>query len=144
MKHTTFDIIPSSLARSFIGFDELFNRAMNMQNSSNNEGYPPYNIEKCGDNNYVITIALAGFNEDDIEIKSQRGILEITGSAPKTDADKVYLHKGIAQRAFTRKFSLEENVEVEGADLTNGLLSIKLLRVVPEEQKPKMIQINRV
>lgn len=144
MKHTNnFDFLPQGFNRHFIGFDDLFNRALNSAKAATNEGYPPYNIEKTSDITYVITLAVAGFSEEDIEVKTERGVLEISGkiSDDKTE-ERVYLHKGLAQRPFSRKFSLEENIQVEGASLKNGLLEINLVKIIPEEKKPKLIEIK--
>ncbi len=137
---TAFSLAP--LFRSSVGFDrfnDLFETAMrNDQGSS----YPPYNVEKHGDDQYRIVVAAAGFQDEDLELQVERGVLTVSGGK-RADANKevTYLHQGIAQRAFKLSFRLADHIEVRSADLANGLLSIELERVVPEEAKPKRIPI---
>ncbi len=137
---TAFSLAP--LFRSSVGFDrfnDLFETAMrNDQGSS----YPPYNVEKHGDDHYRIVVAAAGFQDEDLELQVERGVLTVSGGK-RADANKevTYLHQGIAQRAFKLSFRLADHIEVRSADLANGLLSIELERVVPEEAKPKRIPI---
>lgn len=138
----TIDLSP--LYRSTIGFDRLgalLDTALRTDQSS--AGYPPYNIEVTGENRYGITLAVAGFEERELDIQVERGVLTVRGK--KTDdgkEERKYLHQGIATRAFERKFSLADHVEVTGAQLNNGLLSIGLVKEIPEAMKPKSIAIN--
>lgn len=124
----------------FIGFDRVLNR---MQNSTPGQtNYPPYNIVKLDDQRYTIEIAVAGFNEDDIEVELKDGVLNVF--AEKADKDEGdYLHKGISARAFRRSFTLSDTIVVNGADLVNGILSIELENVIPEEKKPRKIDIGK-
>lgn len=133
----------SPLFRRSIGFDrlnDLFEYAM----QSDTPSYPPYNVEKSGDNDYHIVVAAAGFAEDELSVNVENRVLTISSAkADKAESDQVtYLHRGIAQRAFKLSFRLDENIEVKGARLENGLLTVDLLRVVPEAQRPRQIQIN--
>ena len=124
--------------RTTVGFDRLLNL---LESADTAGGYPPYNIERSDENNYRVTIAVAGFGEKDLGVEVRDGVLTVTGK--REDADKAsYLHQGIAGRAFERSFQLAEHVEVKGARLENGLLHIDLERVVPEEKKPRRIVIN--
>ncbi|CNE69005.1 heat shock protein IbpA [Yersinia bercovieri] len=129
------------LYRSAIGFDRLFNLLESGQNQSNG-GYPPYNVELVDDNNYRIAIAVAGFAEQELEITTQDNILIIRGSHAGEPAQRTYLYQGIAERNFERKFQLAEHVKIKGANLVNGLLYIDLERVVPENLKPRRIEIK--
>ena len=136
---TRFDFSP--LFRSTVGFD----RMMNLLESASRvdepgAGYPPYNIEKTGDDSYRITMAVAGFGPDDIEIESKENALLVTGRQAD-NGERTYLYRGIAGRAFQRTFQLAEHVKVTGADLENGLLHIELAREVPEALKPRKIEI---
>ncbi len=138
----TTDLTP--LLRATVGFD----RMMNMLDAASglDEGalsYPPYNIEKTGDDAYRITMAVAGFGEDDLDVTVKENSLVITGKKPKADAEKVkYLHHGIATRAFERRFELADHIRVTGARLENGLLHVELVREVPEAMKPRSIPIE--
>jgi molecular chaperone IbpA len=133
----SFDFSP--LFRSTVGFDRMFDMLDQVADTS--QGYPPYNIERTSENQYRITVAVAGFGEKDLNVDVRDGVLSVTGK--REDADKqTYLHHGIAGRAFERRFQLAEHVEVKGAKLENGLLHVDLERVVPEEKKPRRIQIN--
>lgn len=131
------------LFRQSIGFDrfnDLFESALRNEAGSS---YPPYNIEKHGDDQYRIVIAAAGFQESDLELQVERGVLTVSGGKRENEAgDVTYLHQGIAQRAFKLSFRLVDPIEVKGAELRNGLLSIELVRIVPEEAKPKRISIG--
>ena len=137
----TYDLSP--LFRSSVGFDRwsnLFDTALRAGNNS--VGYPPYNIEKLGDDSYRITVAVAGFGEDDIEITAQENLLVVAGKLGEPREDGVtYLYRGIATRAFERRFSLADYVEVTGATLVNGVLTIDLAREMPEAMKPRHIAI---
>ncbi|MDN0123900.1 small heat shock chaperone IbpA [Yersinia aleksiciae] len=129
------------LYRSAIGFDRLFNLLESGQNQSNG-GYPPYNVELVDDKNYRIAIAVAGFAEQELEITTQDNILIVRGSHAGEPAQRTYLYQGIAERNFERKFQLAEHVKIKGANLVNGLLYIDLERVVPENLKPRRIEIK--
>lgn len=129
--------------RSNIGFDRigsLLNHALQSETSTN--GYPPYNIEVEEENSYAITLAVAGFSRDELEIQVENGVLTINGKKEEENKERKFLHQGIANRAFERKFNLADHVEVTGADLVNGLLTINLVKNIPEAMKPKSIAIN--
>ena len=134
----TFDLAP--LYRSTVGFDRLFSMLDGFEAAP---GYPPYNIERTGENDYRITVAVAGFGENELSIESKENTLTIKGEKQvKQDNTAEVLHQGIAARAFERRFQLAEHVEVRAAKLENGLLHVDLERVVPEEKKPRRITIN--
>jgi molecular chaperone IbpA len=137
----TIDFSP--FYRSTVGFDRLFNRLDGLVGQEA-KSYPPYNIEKVGDNAYRISIAVAGFAESDIAIESKENSLSIKGAkAPEgEDSKREFLHRGIAERAFELRFQLAEYVEVTGAALENGLLHIELKRELPESKKPRTIAIS--
>ena len=142
----SYDLSP--LYRSTVGFDRLF--AMLDQASSSDgavAGYPPYNIERTGDLDYRISVAVAGFAESDLVIESRENTLTIRGSrepvVPAGEAKREVLHQGIAARAFERRFQLAEHVRVDGASLENGLLHVDLAREIPEAQKPRQIPIGK-
>ena len=127
-----------------IGFDSMFNRVANFPQQENGS-YPPYNIRKEDDFNFVIELALAGFSEKDVEIELTENVLHVrsTGEKGKHNLETPdYVHRGIANRAFSRKFSLADDIIVKGAEFENGLLNITLERVVPEEKKPRIIPIT--
>ncbi|MDF2399575.1 MULTISPECIES: Hsp20 family protein [Pseudomonas] len=137
---TAFSLAP--LFRSSVGFDrfnDLFESALRNEPSSS---YPPYNVEKHADDQYRIVIAAAGFQEEDLELQVEKGVLTVSGGKRDANESVTYLHQGIAQRAFKLSFRLADHIEVKAAALSNGLLNIDLLRVVPEEAKPKRIPIN--
>ena len=137
----TLDFSP--LFRSSIGFDrmtQLMDSAM--KGADHVDGYPPYNIEKRDDNHYRISLAVAGFGPDDIEVTVKENTLVVSGKAKAVNTDKQFLHRGIAGRTFERSFQLADHIVVAGADLSNGLLDIDLERVVPEELKPRRIEIS--
>jgi len=133
------DIDFSPYFRSSIGFDRLFD--MLQQPADISSGFPPYNIERSDETHYRITLAVAGFRESDLSVDVDAGVLTVAGKteeAPKGG----YLYQGIAARGFERRFQLAEHVEVRGAKLENGLLHVDLERVIPEEKKPRRIDIN--
>lgn len=135
----------SQLTKSAVGFDDIFQRLSDFTDSLPKiPTYPPYNIRKSGENTYVIELAVAGFGKQDIEVTLEGGTLTIKGniSSETPDENNDYLFKGIADRAFTRKFTLADTVEVKNADLINGMLKIWLERFIPESKKPKTIPIN--
>jgi len=125
--------------RSSVGFDHLLD--LLEQGSEASQGYPPYNIERTDENNYRVTVAVAGFAEKDLNIEVRDGVLTVEGKRDPDDK-ATYLHQGIAGRGFQRQFQLAEHMEVRGARLENGLLNVDLERVIPEEKKPRRIAIN--
>jgi molecular chaperone IbpA len=136
-----FDFSP--LFRSTIGFDRLarlVDAATHVDSAA--LSYPPYNIEKTGEDAYRLTMAVAGFSQDEIDIVVQENTLHVTGKAQKEDENGRYLHRGIARRAFERRFSLADHIKVVGASLDNGLLHVDLVREVPEAMKPRTIKIT--
>ncbi len=138
MRH--FDLSP--LYRSTVGFDRLFSMVDQMSNVDNGSGgYPPYNIERTSENDYRITVAVAGFGEADLDIEVKQNVLTIPGKRSENE-EANYLHRGIAGRSFERRFQLADHVEVSGAHLENGLLHVDLVRRVPEELKPRRIEIS--
>jgi molecular chaperone IbpA len=130
----------SPLFRSSVGFDRL----AQLMDSARDDvpSYPPYNIERTGEDQYRITMAVAGFAENDIEITAQENALSVVGKQPKDEAPKSLLYRGIAGRPFQRRFELAEYIRVTGASLENGLLHIELVREVPEAVKPRSIKIG--
>lgn len=137
----TFDLSP--LFRSTVGFDRLsrlFDTAFQVDEGT--QSYPPYNIEKVGENAYRVTMAVAGFGEEDLEIVSTENSLVVKGRTKKEADGTAYLHRGIAGRAFERRFQLADYVQVKGAALANGMLHIELVREVPEAMKPRTIAIT--
>jgi molecular chaperone IbpA len=138
----TFDLAP--LYRSTVGFDRLFSMLDNVAGFDAGSTYPPYNIERTGENAYRITLAVAGFAENDISIEAKQNTLTIKGEKQaKTEEKKTeVLYQGIAARTFERVFQLAEHVEVKGAGLENGLLHVDLVRQVPEAMKPRRIAIG--
>lgn len=130
----------SPLYRSAIGFDRLAN-LIESAASNGNAGYPPYNIEQLGDNDYRISMAVAGFTQEELELSFQENLLTVKGNK-QADTERHYLYQGIAERGFERRFQLADYVRVKGADLKNGLLHIELVREVPEAMKPRKIEIN--
>ena len=138
---TTLDL--PSIHRHFVGFDSLFDEMDRMfENSPKGGGYPPYNIAQINENEYMISLAVAGFGMDNLSIEKDKNILKIEGTAPKGDENVNYLHKGIGGRTFRREFTLADHVDVVNANLELGMLNIHLKREVPEELQPKKIEIN--
>ena len=137
---TRFDFSP--LFRSTVGYDRVMH-ALEANSRAADEGYPPYNIEKVDENDYRITMALAGFGEDDLDIEGKDATVTVSGEIAQTkDEGRTYLHRGIAGRSFKRTFQLADHVRVSGAALENGLLHIDLVREVPEALKPRTIEIR--
>lgn len=136
---THFQHIENLLDRA-VGFDEMFNRLQTI-NQNSQGGYPPYNIIKDGDEKYAVEVAVAGFSQEDIVVELKEGNLIVSGKKSK-DEETNFIHKGIGTRAFTRTFTLSDDVVVKGADLTNGILVIELERIIPEEKKPRKIEIG--
>ena len=135
-----FDYTP--LYRSSVGFDRLF-RMLDEANSVEPTTYPPYNIERVGDDEYRITIAIAGFGPQDVNIEAKGNTLTVSGKKADRQQSGEVLHQGIAARGFERRFQLADHVEVKGADMDNGLLHIALKREVPEALKPRQIPIGK-
>jgi len=136
-----FDFSP--LFRSAIGFErmtDLLNSTM--RSDAHSQAYPPYNIERLGDEEYRITMAVAGFGEGDIDIIAQQNSLLVSGKLPKDEEKRDFLYRSIAGRAFERRFQLADYIRVKGANLENGLLHIDLVREVPEAMKPRQIKIS--
>jgi molecular chaperone IbpA len=131
------------LYRSSIGFDRLASLLDNsLKSNSSVSAYPPYNIEVLDENRYGITLAVAGFAESELDINVEKNVLTVRGKK-EDETERQYLHQGIADRTFERKFNLADYVEVVGADLQNGLLSINLMKEIPEAMKPKTITIGQ-
>jgi Molecular chaperone (small heat shock protein) len=132
----------SPYRRSTVGFDRLFNLLETGNVADAAEGYPPFDIVRDGDDSYRITLAVAGFRPDEIEIVAQQNQLSVSGKKADEKQDAQYIHRGIATRSFDRRFQLADFVEVRGANFQDGLLSISLQRVVPEAMKPRKIEIG--
>ncbi len=138
---TRFDT--SALNRALIGFDQLFNDVERRFANSVQNNYPPYNVIKHSENSFEIELAVAGFDREDITIEADQNQLTIRGEHSKTDSDSCeYLYRGLAARNFERSFTLADYIEVGDAELTNGILRVKLTRVVPEALKPRLIAIK--
>ena len=125
-----------------VGFDTMFDRLMNFSPTQQESGYPPYNIRKVDDYNYVIEIALAGFSERDIEVKVEDGVISVSSKEDKDTDTTQYVHRGIARRSFSRSWTLSDDMIVNGAEFQNGLLNINLEKVVPDEKKPRIVPIT--
>jgi molecular chaperone IbpA len=136
---TSYDYAP--LFRSSVGFDRVFNLLENAQRARSISDWPPYDIVKTGDDSYRISVAVAGFAQEDLDITFQSNLLTVTGKKQEA-ASESYLHRGIAGRPFEHRFELADHVRVNGADLSNGLLSIDLKREIPEALKPRKITIE--
>ena len=138
----TYDFSP--LFRYSVGFDrvqQLLDTAL--ERAKNAPGYPPYNIESVGENAYRITMAVAGFGENDLDVTVKENSLIVSGRNDRNGEDVTFLHRGIATRAFERRFELADHVKVTGANLVNGMLTVWLEREIPEEHKPRKIEIKR-
>ena len=136
----TFDFTP--FRRSTVGFDRLFEALENSARAEAVDNYPPFNIEKRGDDAYRVTVAVAGFAQDEIEITAQQNLLIVAGRKAEETGERVFLHRGIGTRAFERRFELADFVQVRNAALEHGLLVIDLVREVPEALKPRKIEIG--
>tara|TARA_Y100000034_G_scaffold35171_1_gene43165 strand:+ start:512 stop:952 length:441 start_codon:yes stop_codon:yes gene_type:complete len=124
-----------------VGFDSVFDRIFDdYSRISSTSGFPPYNIKKEDNDEYTIEIAIAGFSKEDLEAELKEGILTVKSKTDKEEGE--YLHRGIAKRGFSRSFTLSDGMVVSGADLVNGMLTISLKKIVPEEKKPRLIEIN--
>lgn len=128
--------------RATIGFDRLFDEMEARFANSASNGYPPYNIAQINEDEYMISLAVAGFGMDNLDVTKDKNILRIEGNAPKGDEHVNYLHKGIGGRNFRREFTLADHVEVVSAGLDLGMLNVHLKREVPEELQPKKIEIT--
>ena len=135
---TTLDLNP--LFRSSIGFDRMLNALQAASRVESIDNWPPYDIAKSGVDNYRITMAVAGFSLDELEVTQEQNLLLVSGKKASDD-NREYLHRGIASRAFQRRFELADHVKVTAASLVNGLLTIDLRREIPEEMKPRRIEI---
>ena len=138
---TTLDLSP--LYRNSIGYDRmgaLLDTALRSQKAA--VGFPPYDIEATGDDRYAITLAVAGFEESELDIQVEKGVLSVRGKKAEESDEKSYLYRGIANRSFERKFNLADFIEVSGADLKHGLLTVSLVKEVPEAMKPRSIEIG--
>ena len=136
-----YDLSP--LYRSTVGFDSLASMLEQVANFDKEATtYPPYNIQRLTDNEYRITMAVAGFGKEDVQIEVKENTLSIRGEKKQADTERTFVHRGIASRAFERRFQLADHVEVKGADVKDGLLSVDLERELPERLKPRMIEIG--
>ena len=139
MRHTNF----APLYRSTVGFDRLFQLLDGMGAADGDApGFPPYDIEKLGENSYRIVMAVAGFGKDELEVEVKENTLSVRGNKREEGEEKQYLHRGIAKRSFERRFQLADHVQVTGADVVDGLLNIDLARELPERMKPRRIAIG--
>ena len=139
---SAFDFAP--FRRSTVGFDRLFDMLENSSMGQSQENYPPFDLIKLGDNDYRIELAVAGFRRDEIEITAQQNVLIVSGKKKEDSEDRGsdYIYRGIATRSFERRFALADHIQVRGADLKDGLLSIELVREIPEAMKPRKIDIG--
>jgi len=142
VKLTHFDI--NQITPFSVGFDRVFDRLVDYGTTYETGGFPPYNIRKTDDFRHVIEIALAGFSKDEIEVVLTDGVLVVKSADLLADKDpnEGLVHKGIAKRAFTRKFTLADDIEIKDAKLKNGLLEIELEQIVPEHKKPRTIKVK--
>ena len=139
---TNFDFTP--YRRSTVGFDRLFDMLENSRGAQAQENYPPFDLIKLGDNDYRIELAVAGFKPDEIDITAQQNVLIVSGRKNEESEERGndYVYRGIANRSFERRFALADHIQVKGADLKDGLLSIELVREIPEAMKPRKIDIG--
>ena len=136
----TYDFSP--FTRSTIGFESLFDRLNSLQRPENGDSYPPYDIVQNGDDAFRISLAVAGFSPDDLNITAQQNVLIVSGQKPSKPDQEQYLYQGISSRAFERRFDLADHIEVASASFANGLLQIDLVRRIPEAMKPRRIEIG--
>ena len=139
---SAFDFTP--YRRSTVGFDRLFDMLENNGTGNGGENYPPFDLIKTGDNDYRIDLAVAGFKPDEIDITAQQNVLIVTGKKKEEESDRGsdFIYRGIATRSFERRFALADHIQVRGADLNDGLLSIELVREIPEAMKPRKINVG--
>ena len=138
----TFDLAP--LYRATVGFDQIADLMDRVTAAEQGKTYPPYNIEKTGENAWKITVAVAGFSQDDLTVEVREQTLIVAASKADEDGERQYLHRGIATRAFERRFTLAAHVQVTGARVENGMLEVDLVREIPEALKPRRIAIDSV
>jgi molecular chaperone IbpA len=136
---TNFDFTP--FRRSTVGFDRLFDMLENSGSGQPGENYPPFDLEQRGEDEYRITLAVAGFRRDEIDIVAQQNLLIVSGRK-REDSERQYIHRGIATRAFERRFALGDYVQVRGAEMRDGMLEIDLVREIPEAMKPRKVEIG--
>ncbi len=136
---TNFDFTP--YRRSTVGFDRLFDLLESGTSLQQADNYPPFDLERTGDDSYRITLAVAGFRQDEIDITAQQNLLVVSGRK-REENERQFVHRGIATRAFERRFGLADYVQVRGADLSDGMLSIELVREIPEAMKPRKVAIG--
>jgi molecular chaperone IbpA len=136
----TIDLTP--LYRTIVGFDRMANLIETGARLDTAPGWPPYNIEQTGEDAYQIELAVAGFGPDDLSIELKEGLLTVTGKKVAADEDRTFLHRGIAERGFERRYQLADHVRVTGANLEHGMLTLALVREVPEALKPRKIAIS--
>jgi molecular chaperone IbpA len=141
---TAFDFAP--YRRSSVGFDRLFDMLENSSFGNGGENYPPFDLIKTGENDYRIELAVAGFKPDEIDITAQQNVLIVSGSKKEESESKGadYIYRGIANRSFERRFALADHIQVKAADMKDGMLSIELVREIPEAMKPRTIAIGKV
>ncbi|MES9955426.1 MAG: Hsp20 family protein [Sedimenticola sp.] len=137
---TTFDFAP--LFRTAIGFDRMADTLESAYRADAGAGYPPYNIELTGEDEYRISMAVAGFTRDDLDIEVKQNILRVAGAKKENQETRKFLHRGIANRSFERSFQLADYVRVDGAEIRDGLLHIDLVREIPEAMKPRRVEIK--
>jgi molecular chaperone IbpA len=140
---SAFDFAP--FRRSTVGFDRLFDMLENSSFGQAQENYPPFDLIKLGENDYRIELAVAGFKADEIDITAQQNVLIVSGKKKEEEAEKKdsdYIYRGIATRSFERRFALADHIQVRGADLKDGMLSVELVREIPEAMKPRKINIG--
>ena len=132
-----------SIHKFAVGFDNMFDELLRNTSQQASTNYPPYNVIKHSEDKFTIELAVAGFKEGDIDVQIEKNQLTVTGEqATELNTEREYLHRGISARNFTRVWTLADNVEVKGAEVANGILTISLERYIPEEQKPKKIAIS--
>jgi molecular chaperone IbpA len=136
----TIDLTP--LYRTIVGFDRMANLIETGQRLDSAPGWPPYNIEQTGEDAYQIELAVAGFGPDDLSIELKEGLLTVTGKKVTSDDARTFLHRGIAERGFERRYQLADHVRITGANLEHGMLTLSLVREVPEALKPRKISIS--
>jgi len=127
-----------------IGFDSMFDRLLgdSTQHVTNNQGFPPYNIRREEDTKYFIEMAVAGLSEEDLEVELKESVLQIRSKQSTTEDEANYVHRGIAKRTFERSFTLSDDIVVKGCDLTNGMLTVALEKIIPEEKRARLIPIG--
>lgn len=142
--HNLMPLALKDFDKYFVGFEDQFNKLAKIHDdlTKNVPNYPPYNIKKTGDNTYVIELAVAGFAKQDIEIELAEGKMIVRGNTTNDKDGEDFLFRGIAMRPFTRMFAIDDHIEIQGADLVNGMLKIFLEKIIPEHRKPKKIAIG--